>query len=154
LPVLTVPVQYYAGPTILSATSAVIDIDQEHNTFVLSTIDGQGNRIQQLLSSPINEVVAKGSGTRVRFNMNGTRKWVDFSMGASMIMMAGIAGQIAGGVMNKNSGVAEVVAALRAGGANVRYWSYWKRFGLALAIAGAIVVVFIVISIVASLGNP
>ena len=145
MPVITQPVQLYAGATMFSATSAVIDIDEEKKTFVLSTIDPQGNRLESVFNAPISEVVVRGQATRLRFTVNNVRKWVDFSIGASMVQGFGLAGEIAGGVMNKNSGVNQVVAALRAGGAQVRYWSYWKRIGVTWAIAGGFVVLIIVI---------
>jgi hypothetical protein len=153
VPVLSQPVQYYAGASVFSAVSAVIDIDDERRTFQLSTIDAQGNRVETIFSSPLSEVVAKGSGTRVRFTIDGRRKWIDFSMGASMVQGFGIAGQIAGGIMNRNSGVTQVVAALKAGGANVRYWSYAKRVGVIWAIALGIVALFIIIGVLAALGS-
>ena len=153
MPVLTKPVQLYAGATMFSATSAAIDIDDERKTFTLSTLDPQGNRIETVFNAPITEVVVKGQGTRLRFLVNGVRRWVDFSIGSSMVQGFGLAGEIAGGVMNRNSGVNEVIAALRAGGADVRYWSYWKRIGVIWGIAGGLVVVMVVIIAVAALSG-
>jgi hypothetical protein len=153
LPVLSQPVQFFGGVSILSATSAVIDIDDELKTFQLHTVDAQGNRVEQIFNAPLGEVVARGSGTRIRFTINGVRKWVDFSLGANIVRSFGIAGEIAGGVMNKNSGVAAVIAALKAGGAQVRYMTYWRRLGIIWAIAGGIVVLFIIIGVAASLGS-
>lgn len=143
MPVLTQTVQLFAGATMFSATPAVIEIDDERRTFTLSTIDAQGNRTATVFNSPISEVVVRGQSTRLRFLINGVRRWVDFSIGSSMVQGLGIAGEIAGGVMNKKSGVNEVVAALRAGGAQVRYWSYWKRIGITWAIALGVVVVIV-----------
>ena len=153
MPVITQPVQLFAGVTMFSATSAVIDIDEERKTFTLSTLDPQGNRVQTIFDAPISEVVARGQATRLRFLVNGVRKWVDFSIGASMVQGFGIAGEIAGGVMNRSSGVNQVVAALRAGGAQVRYWSYWKRIGVTWAIAGGFIVIIVVIIAASSLGG-
>jgi hypothetical protein len=149
LPVLSQPVQYFGGVSILSATSAVIDIDDERKTFQLSTIDAQGNRVEKIFDVPLSEVAVRGSGTRVRLTINGVRKWIDFSLGSSMMRGFGIAGEIAGGVLNKNSGVQAVIAALKAGGAQVRYMTYWRRLGMIWAIAGGIVVVFILIGVAA-----
>ena len=145
MPVITHPVQLYAGATMFSATSAVIDIDEERKTFTLSTLDPQGNRVDAVFDAPISEVAVRGQATRLRFTVNGVSKWVDFSIGASMVQGFGLAGEIAGGVMNKNSGVTQVVASLRAGGAQVRYWSYWKRIGVTWAIVGGFLVVIIIV---------
>jgi hypothetical protein len=145
VPVITHTVQLYAGATMFSATPAAIDIDEERKTFTLSTIDAQGNRIDKVFDAPLSEVEVRGQATRLRFNVGGVRRWVDFSIGASMVQGFGIAGEIAGGVMNKSSGVNQVVAALRAGGAQVRYWSYWKRIGVTWAIVGGLLIVIIVI---------
>ena len=153
MPVITQPVQLYAGASMFSATSAVIDIDEERKTFTLSTLDPQGNRVDTVFNAPMSEIVVRGQATRLRFLVNGVRKWVDFSIGASMVQGFGLAGEIAGGVMNKSSGVNQVVAALRAGGAEVRYWSYWKRIGVTWAIAGGLVVVIIVIIAVSALSG-
>ena len=95
MPVITQPVQLYAGATMFSATSAVIDIDEEKKTFVLSTIDPQGNRLESVFNAPISEVVVRGQATRLRFTVNNVRKWVDFSIGASMVQGFGLAGEIA-----------------------------------------------------------
>jgi hypothetical protein len=150
LPVLSQPVQYFGGISILSATSAVIDIDDERKTFQLSSIDAQGNRVQTIFDAPLSEVVVRGSGTRVRLTVNGVRKWIDFSLGSRMMRGFGIAGEIAGGVLNKNSGVSSVIAALKAGGAQVHYMTYWRRLGMIWAIAGGIVVIFILIGVAAA----
>ena len=147
MPVITQTVQLYAGATLFSATPAVIDIDEERKSFELSTIDAQGNRTATVFSAPISEVVVRGQATRLRFLVNGVRRWVDFSIGASMVQGFGIAGEIAGGVMNRNSGVTHVVAALKAGGAQVRYWSYWKRIGVMWAIVGGfLILIFVIIA--------
>jgi hypothetical protein len=139
---------------MFSATPAAIDIDEERKTFTLSTIDAQGNRLETVFSAPLGEVVVRGQATRLRFTVGGVRKWVDFSVGASMVQGFGIAGEIAGGVMNKNSGVNQVVAALKAGGAQVRYWSYWKRIGVTWAIVvGLLVVIILIITATALSGQ-
>ena len=153
MPVITQPVQLYAGATMFSATSAVIDIDEEKKTFLLSTIDAQGNRVETVFNAPRSEVAVRGQGTRLRFLVGGVRRWVDFSLGASMVQGFGLAGEIAGGVMNKSSGVNQIVAVLTAGGAQVRYWSYWKRIGVSWAIAGGLVVVLILIVAAAALSG-
>ena len=153
MPIITQPVQLYAGATMFSATSAVIDIDEERKTFTLSKLDPQGNRVETVFNAPMSEVVVKGQATRLRFLVGGVRKWVDFSIGASMVQGFGIAGEIAGGVMNRNSGVNQVVAALRAGGAQVGYWSYWKRIGVTWAIAGGAIVVIVVIIAASALSS-
>ena len=154
MPVITRTVQLYAGATMFSATPAAIDIDEEKKTFALSTIDAQGNRLETVFSAPLSEVVARGQATRLRFTVNGVRRWVDFSIGASMVQGFGIAGEIAGGVMNNNSGVNQVVAALRAGGAQVRYWSYWKRLGVTAAIVvGLLIVIILIITATALSGQ-
>jgi hypothetical protein len=149
VPILSLPVQYYSGATMLSAASAIIDIDEERKTFQLSTADAQGNRLETIFNAPLSEVVVRGQATRLRLIVNGVRKWVDFSLGSSLVQGFGLAGEIAGGVMNKNSGVNQAVAALKAGGAEVHYWSYWKRIGVAWAIAGGIVVI-VIIAVVAT----
>ena len=65
----------------------------------------------------------------------------------------GIAGDIAGGVLAGNSGVTSVVAALRKGGATVKYLTYWQRRALNWAIALGFIVVIILIIAVAALAQ-
>jgi hypothetical protein len=150
VPVITKPVQLYDGYTMFSATSAVIDIDEDRKTFQLSKIDSGGNRIESVFNVPTNQVVVRGRATRLRLLVGGVRKLVDFSIGSTMVQGFGLAGEIAGGVMNSSSGVNEVVAALRAGGAEVHYWSYWKRIGITWLIAlGFVIVIFAIIAIAA-----
>lgn len=150
MPVITKTVQLYDGYTLLSATSGVIDVDEDRQVFMLSKIDGAGNRIETVLNAPINQVVVRGQATRLRFLVGGVRKMVDFSLGSTLVQGFGLAGEIEGGAMNSKSGVNQVVAALRAGGAQVRYWSYWKRIGVIwLIVIGFFVVIFGVIALAA-----
>lgn len=143
MPVLTLPVQLYDGFTMFSAASAVVDIDSDNQTFVLSKIDGSGNRTETVFNTPINQVVARGSATRVRLTVNGVRKMIDFSIAGSMVQGFGIVGEIAGGVLNSRSGVTQAIAALRHGGAEVHYLSYGKRIAITwLIVLGVFVVTF------------
>lgn len=153
MPVITQTVQLYDGYTMFSATSAVIDVDDDKNTFQLSKIDGTGNRTESVFNVPINQVVVRGRATRLRLLVGGVRKMVDFSIGSTVVQGFGLAGEIAGGVMDSKSGVNQVVAALRKGGAEVHYWSYWKRVGITWLIALGFVVVIIAIIAVAALGQ-
>lgn len=141
MPVLTFPVQLFDGFTVFSATSGAVDIDDDNQTFVLSKTDASGNRIETVFNTPINQVTARGSATRVRLVVNGVRKMIDFSLAGSMVQGFGIVGEIAGGVLNSRSGVAKAIAALRHGGANVRYLGYGARIAITW---GIVLVVFIV----------
>lgn len=153
MPVITQPVQLYDGFTLFSATSGAIDVDEDRQLFQLSRIDPGGNRIETVLSAPISQVVVRGQATRLRFLVGGVRKMVDFSIGSTMMQGFGLAGEIAGGVMNSRSGVNQVVAALRRGGAEVHYWSYWKRIGLIwLIVIGFFIIIFGVIALAALRG--
>jgi hypothetical protein len=143
-------VQLYDGFTLLSATSGVIDVDEDRQVFLLSKMDAGGNRTETVFNVPINQVVVRGQATRLRFLVGGVRKMVDFSIGSTMVQGFGLAGEIAGGVMNSKSGVNQVVAALRRGGAQVHYWSYWKRIGVIwLIVIAFFVVIFGVIALAA-----
>ncbi|HEY5229714.1 MAG TPA: hypothetical protein VIJ11_02330 [Galbitalea sp.] len=151
MPVVTQTVQLYDGYTMFSATSAVIDVDDDKNTFQLSKIDSGGNRTESVFNVPINQVVVRGRATRLRLLVGGVRKMVDFSIGSTLVSgFGGMAGEIAGGVMDSKSGVNQVVAALRKGGAEVHYWSYWKRVGITWLIAiGFIIVIIAVVGLAA-----
>jgi hypothetical protein len=79
---------------------------------------------------------------------------VDFSIGSTMVQgFGGLAGEIAGGVMDSKSGVNDIITALRASGAEVHYWSYWKRVGITWLIAIGFVIVIIAIIALAALGQ-
>jgi hypothetical protein len=154
VPVVTKTVQLYDGFTMFSATSAAIDVDTDKKTFQLSKIDGAGNRIESVFNVPANQVVVRGRATRLRLLVGGVRKMVDFSIGSTLVQgVGGFAGEIAGGVMDSKSGVNQVVAALRASGAEVHYWSYWKRVGITWLIAIGFIIVIIAIIAVAALGQ-
>jgi len=150
VPVITQRVQLYDGYTVFSAVSAAVDIDEDRKTFVLSKIDAAGNRVETVFNVPMSELVVRGQATRLRLLVNGVRKMIDFSIGASLTQGFGIAGEIAGGVLNSKSGVAPVIAALRQGGAEVHYWSYGKRLAVTWAIALGFVVVIVVIVVAAA----
>ena len=133
MPVITHAVQLYDGFTLFSATSAVIDIDidEDQHSFHLSKIDSGGNRVETVFDVPISQVVVRSRATRLRLLVGGVRKMIDFSMASSVAQgLGGLTGEIAGGVLDSKSGVNQVVAALRRGGAEVHYWSYWKRVGI------------------------
>lgn len=154
MPIVTKRVQLYDGFTMFSATSAAIDVDTEKKTFQLSKIDSGGNRTESVFDVPANQVVVRGRATRLRLLVGGVRKMVDFSIGSTMVQgFGGLAGEIAGGVMDSKSGVNDIIAALRATGAEVHYWSYWKRVGITWLIAIGFVIVIIAIIALAALGQ-
>jgi hypothetical protein len=122
----------------------------DDNTFVLAKIDASTNQpTATLISAPINTLAVRGRGTMVRFRTGTITKAVDFSLGSELIRgEMGIAGDIAGGVLAGKSGVTDVIAALRKGGATVKYLSYWQRTGRNWLIAlGFIIVIFGIIAI-------
>lgn len=119
----------------------------DDNSFSLTKIDTATNQpVATLISTPMNALQVRGRGTMLRFRTGTITKRVDFSLGSEMIRgELGIAGEIAGGVMAKKSGVQDVVAALRKGGADVRYLSYVQRILLTWGIALAFIIVIIAI---------
>jgi hypothetical protein len=154
VPIVTHTVQLYDGFTMFSATPAVVDVDDDKNTFQLSKIDSAGNRTESVFNVPINQVVVRGRATRLRLLVGGVRKMIDFSMASTVVQgFGGMAGEIAGGVLDSKSGVNQIVAALRKGGAEVHYWSYWKRVGITWLIAIGFIVVIIVIIALAALAQ-
>ena len=119
----------------------------DDNTFVLTKIDPSTNQpISTIFNTPMNQLQVRGRGTALRFAVGAIRKRVDFSLGSELIRNDfGIAGEIAGGVMAGKSGVKDVVSALRKGGADVRYLSYWQRIALTWAIAIGFIIVIVAI---------
>ncbi|HEX4059317.1 MAG TPA: hypothetical protein VHX87_13495 [Galbitalea sp.] len=117
----------------------------DDNSFTLTKIDTSTNQpIATLMSTPINQLQVRGSATALRLVAGGIRKRVNFSLGSEFVRgELGLVGDIAGGVMAKKSGVKDVVAALRKGGADVRYLSYWQR----ILLIWGIVIVFIIVII-------
>jgi len=145
---LTNTVKLYDG---FPPGTGVITINDD-NTFVLTKVDPSTNQpTATLISSPINALTARGRGTMVRFRTGTVTKAVDFSLGSELVRGEfGIAGDIAGGVLAGKSGVTDVIAALRKGGATVKYLTYWQRIGRNWLIAiGFIVVIVVIIALVA-----
>jgi ammonia channel protein AmtB len=149
---LTQNVRLYDG---FPPGSGVIQINDD-DTFVLTKLSSAvGGAGQVIFTAPLREVAARGSGSTVTFTVGSVRKRVDFSLGSQAVRdFGGLAGEIAGGVMVSRSGVAQVIAALRKGGASVRYRSYIQRLLLIWAIAIGFVVVIIVIIAIAALTQP
>jgi hypothetical protein len=116
----------------------------DDNSFTLTKIDPSTNQpVATLISSPINQLQVRGRGTAVRFRTGTLTKRVDFSLGSEFVRgELGLVGDIAGGVMANKSGVKDVIAALRKGGADVRYLTYWQRIFI---IWGIVIVFFIVL---------
>jgi hypothetical protein len=134
--------------------TGVITINDD-NTFVLQKIDPTtGAPLATIFNTPINQMNVRGSASAMRFRVGAVTKRVDFSLGSELVRgFGGLAGEIAGGVMVGKSGVADVAKALRAGGAQVRYWSYWRRIGMIWLIVIGFFVVFFGIIFLAALGS-
>jgi hypothetical protein len=139
-PVSTHTVKLYDG---FPPGTGVITINDD-NTFVLQKIDpATGTPIATIFNTPINQLTVRGSASAMRFTAGNVTKRVDFSLASELIRnRGGLVGEIAGGALVSKSGVADVAKALRAGGAQVRYWSYWKRIGVIwLIVIGFFVVI-------------
>lgn len=119
----------------------------DDNTFVLTKIDPSTNQpIATIFNTPMNQLRARGRGTALTFTVGTQRKRVDFSLGSELIRNDfGLAGEIAGGVMANKSGIKDVVAALRKGGADVRFITYVQRILITWGIAIAFIVVIVAI---------
>jgi hypothetical protein len=131
--------------------TGLITVNDDH-TFVLEKVDPSTNQpISTVISTPLSGLLARGSGTRLTFTAGTVKRSVDFSLASEFIRNDfGIAGDIAGGVLAGKSGIGSVVAALRNGGATVKYLTYWQRRALNWAIAlGFIVVIILIIALVA-----
>jgi hypothetical protein len=124
----------------------------DDNTFVLAKIDPATNQpISTVISTPLSGLLARGSGTRLTFTAGTVKRSVDFSLASELIKNDfGIAGDIAGGVLAGKSGIGPVVAALRKGGATVKYLTYWQRRALNWAIALGFIIVIILIIVIAA----
>jgi hypothetical protein len=145
---LTRTVKMYDG---FPPGTGVITINDD-NTFVLTKVDPATNQpISTIINTPINQLAVRGRGTMVRFRTAMATKAVEFSLGSEFVRGDfGIAGDVAGGMLAGNSGVKEVIAALRRGGAEVKYLTYWQRIGRNWLIAiGFIVVIIVIIALIA-----
>ena len=127
----------------------------DDNSFELTKVDPSTNQpISTVISTPLSGLLVRGRATRLTFSAGTVRRSVDFSLTSELVQGGfGIAGDIAGGVLAGNSGVTNVVAALRKGGATVKYLTYWQRRALNWAIALGIIVVIILIIAVAALAQ-
>ena len=127
----------------------------DDNTFVLTKIDPTTNQpISTIYNTPMSQLQVRGSATALRFLAGGIRKRVDFSLGSEFARNElGFAGEIAGGVLAGRSGVKDVVAALRKGGADVHYLSYWGRIAITWAIAIVFIIVVIAVVVALALGQ-
>jgi hypothetical protein len=138
--ILTHNVKLYDGFPPGTGTITIGD----DNSFTLTKIDTATNQpVATLISTPMSGLLVRGSATRLRFTAGTVRKVVDFSLTSELVRNYGIAGDIAGGVLAGKSGVKPVVSALRKGGANVRYLTYWQR----RALIGGIAIVFVIVVI-------
>lgn len=119
----------------------------DDNSFTLTKIDTATNQpVATLISAPMNQLQVRGRGTMLRFRTGTITKRVDFSLGSEFVRgELGIAGEIAGGVMANKSGVKDVVAALRKGGADVRFITYVQRILITWGIAIAFIIVIVAI---------
>jgi hypothetical protein len=155
--VLSTAVDTFDGVTQFSARAAVIELD-DNNTFTLTKIDRQtGVPVEVVFDHiPVGQLTVRGSSSTPVFLYNGVKKRVDFSFGSRAAMGFGAVGMIVAGSLLKKSGVNEWMAALKAGGATVKYRSFGKTLRLAFIIAGALVVVIVgatVIGVLAGGGN-
>jgi hypothetical protein len=127
----------------------------DDNSFTLTKIDTATNQpIATLISTPMNQLQVRGRGTALRFRAGTITKRVDFSLGSELVRNElGLAGEIAGGVMASKSGIKDVVAALRKGGADVRYITYLQRILITWGIAIAFIIVIILIIAGLALGQ-
>lgn len=123
--ILTHTVKLYDG---FPPGTGVITIGDD-NSFVLTKVDPSTNQpIRTDISVPMNQLAVRGRGTMVRFRTGTITKNVDFSLKSELVRNdLGLAGEIAGGVFASKSGVTDVIAALRKGGAQVSYLSYVQR---------------------------
>jgi hypothetical protein len=154
--ILTHNVKLYDGFPPGTGTITIGD----DNSFTLTKIDTSTNQpMATLISTPLSGLQVRGRGTALRFRTTsdtGTiTKRVDFSLGSELVRNElGLAGEIAGGVMANKSGVKDVVAALRKGGADVRYITYVQRILITWAIAiGFIIVIVAIIAGIALTGR-
>jgi hypothetical protein len=134
--------------------TGVITINDD-NTFVLTKVDPSTNQaIRTDISTPMSQLAVRGRGTFVRFRTASVTKNVDFSLSSELIRNDfGIAGEIAGGVMANKSGVGEVMAALRKGGAQVKYLTYVQRILRNWLIAICFIVVIVGVIALAALAQ-
>ncbi len=147
---LTNPVKLYDG---FPPGSGLITINDD-NTFVLSKLDPSTKQpIATIINTPMSQLAVRGRATRLTFTAGGVRRSVDFSLTSEFIGSEGLIGDIAGGVLAGKSGVKPVVEALRKGGAQVRYLTYWQRRALIWAIALGFVVVILLIVVLSALAQ-
>jgi hypothetical protein len=141
--ILTHPVKLYDG---FPPGAGMITINDD-NTFQLTKVDPSTNQpISTVISTPLSGLLVRGRATRLTFTAGGVKRSVDFSLASELVQNElGLAGDIAGGVLAGKSGVKDVVAALRKGGATVKYLTYWQRRALNWAIALGIFVIVIVV---------
>jgi hypothetical protein len=152
---ITHAVKLYDG---FAPTDGVVTINDD-NTFVLAQLDATGQPGAPEMNVPLGSLVVRGRATRLTFSANGVRRSAEFSIVSQLARnyggwagdMGQAAGVIAGGVLAANSGVGPFVAALRKGGASVKYLSYGQRLARNIAIGvGFLVVLFGFFAIVAA----
>ena len=142
----------FDGVTQFSARPAVIELT-DTNLFTLAKIDpATGARTEVIFDNvPVSELAVGGTSSTLTFTHNGVKKRVDFSFGSRVAGAFGVIGMVAQSQMLKKSGIRDWVAAFRAAGVKVSYWSPGRLFAIAFVVA----IVVIIIVVFAAVGsNP
>lgn len=145
-------VNVFDGVSQFSARPAVIEFT-DTNTFTLAKIEpATGVRTEVIFDNvPASEVTLGGTQATPWFSYNGVKRRVDFSFGSRVAGSFGLVGMAVQSSMISKSGVGEWIAAFRAAGAPVKYWSQGKTMGIGFAIGGGIVVLVIIIVVAVAL---
>ena len=154
--VLSHHVDVFDGVTQFSARPALIELT-DTNLFSLSKIDPATGAPTEVIfgNVPASEIAVGGSSSTLTFTHNGVKKRVDFSFGSRAAGAFGLAGAVVAANLIKKSGIQDWVAAFKAAGAQVKFWSYGRTMGLGLGIGfGIVIIVVVVVVAVALTSSP
>lgn len=133
--------------TRLAPQPAVIDL-LDGNRFVLSLVDpNTGAPVQTVIDSPVAGLRVRGRMASLSVTANGVSAMIEFSSGSRTAMMFGGIGVIVGMQLAATSGIGEWVAALRAGGADVRFMSWQRTLQISIALVVVLVAVCVAVAV-------
>jgi hypothetical protein len=142
-PKMHADVTYYSGVTVMSGTPAVIEWGADDRVRMWTVAAGQAPVL--VFDVTPAEVTVKGYQAVLNLVIGGRNHRLDFAPTARLAMMGGVAGIAGAQAIAKNAGVPNWIAALRAGGAQVRYRSPWITFGITLGVVLVIVVIIVIV---------
>ncbi|WP_285042229.1 hypothetical protein [Plantibacter sp. LMC-P-059a] len=142
-PLLSHDVTMFRGVTQMSGVPARIELHDDR--FVLSVLDRTGQPSETVMDTPLSALQVGGSMALLTFKVGDLKRRVDFSFAARAAMVRP-GGVLAVGPILKESGIYPWLAAFRARGVRVRYFSLGHIWLVSL---GAVA---IIVAVVAAIG--